>query len=79
MSQTASELVQVLHLEVLYITNVTEDITFLVAVTECVSHQEHGVDRHLRVTVGQFLGYPFTFVFLFVAKIFAIRFEEGIP
>ena len=55
MSQTASELVQVLHLEVLYITNVTQDITFLVAATGCVSHQEHGVDRHLHVTVGNYL------------------------
>ena len=33
----------ILHLEVQYITSVTQDITFLVAVAESVSHQGHGV------------------------------------
>ena len=44
--------------------------------TECVSHQERGVDRHLYVMVGQYLGWPFLFTF-FVAELFPIIFEEG--
>ena len=50
--QTVLDPAQVLHLEVLYNTSVTEGMSFLAAVTERVSHLGHGVDRHPHAEVN---------------------------